>query len=196
MVEQTMSNNLYKKNNVTADSRLPGDPDKNALVQSMIRVNQAGEYGAKRIYQGQLAILGSSDAAPIIKDMLAQEEKHLDYFNTLVAERDIRPTVFEPLWHVAGYALGAATAALGRDATMACTVAVEDVICEHYTEQTMQLGEDEKGLRESIFDFCEDETHHRDISLKNGAENAPAYKALTTAVKAGTRLAIWLSKRF
>ena len=188
--------NLHKKNKVTADSRLPGDPNKKALVHSMIRVNQAGEYGARRIYQGQLAVLGRSDAVPIIKNMLAQEEKHLDYFNTLVAERNVRPTVFEPIWHVAGYALGATTAALGRDAAMACTVAVEDVISEHYTEQAKQLGEDEKDLRETIADFCDDEMHHRDISLQNGAENAPAYKALTSAVKAGTRFAIWLSKRF
>lgn len=184
-----------KPNKMTAENRLPGDPDKEALIHSMIRVNQAGEYGAKRIYEGQLAVLGRSDAASVIKDMLAQEEKHLDWFNALVAERNVRPTVFEPLWHVAGFALGAATAALGRDAAMACTVAVEDVIGEHYAEQAAQLGDDEKNLRETITDFRDDEIHHRDVSLENGAENAPAYEVLTGAVKAGTRLAIWLSKR-
>ena len=174
---------------------MPGDPDKDALIHSMIRVDQAGEYGAKRIYEGQLAVLGGSETGPIIQDMLAQEEKHLEHFNALVSKRGVRPTVLEPLWHIAGFALGAATAAMGPKAAMACTVAVEDVIGEHYAEQAEQLGEDERDLRETIVNFRNDELHHRDTGLDNGAAQAPGYEVLTGAVKAGTRLAIWLSKR-
>ena len=177
---------------VTAENRLPGDPDKDTLIEQMIRVDQAGEYGAKRIYEGQLAVLGDNAA---IKEMLAQEEKHLAKFNSLMAARRVRPTALEPLWHVAGFALGAATALLGKEAAMACTVAVEDVIGEHYAEQSAQLGDDESDLRETINEFRGDEMHHRDTSLREGAASAPAYVPLTTAIKAGTRLAIWLSKR-
>ena len=176
----------------TAAARLPGDPDKDTLIEQIIRVNQAGEYGAKRIYEGQLAVLGDNAA---IKEMLAQEEKHLEKFNALVAARNVRPTVLEPLWHVAGFALGAATALVGKEAAMACTAAVEEVIGEHYAEQTAQLGDDESALRETISAFRDDELHHRDVSLQHGAEAAPAYLPLTTAIKAGTRVAIWLSKR-
>ena len=179
----------------TAEDRLPGDPDKDELIAQIIRVDQAGEYGAKRIYEGQLAVLGAGAAGPVIKDMMAQEEKHLARFNALMAARRVRPTVLEPLWHVAGFALGAATALLGKEAAMACTVAVEDVIGEHYAEQSAQLGDDESELRATINEFCGDEMHHRETSLREGAETAPAYVPLTTAIKAGTRLAIWLSKR-
>ncbi|MDX2142154.1 MAG: demethoxyubiquinone hydroxylase family protein [Rhodospirillaceae bacterium] len=179
----------------TAHDRLPGDPSREELLAQMIRVNQAGEFGAKRIYEGQLAVLGDSDAAPILKDMLAQEQQHLDRFNTLIAERGVRPTALEPLWNVAGFALGAATALMGREAAMACTVAVEDVIGEHYAEQAASLGDDETELRTTIESFRRDEMHHRDVSLREGAEKAPAYPVLTGAIKAGTRLAIWLSKR-
>ncbi|MDX2224011.1 MAG: demethoxyubiquinone hydroxylase family protein [Rhodospirillaceae bacterium] len=174
---------------------LPGDPDRATAIEQMLRVNQAGEYGARRIYQGQLAVLGRSEAAPVLRDMLAQEEKHLARFNALVAARGVRPTALEPIWHLAGFALGAATAALGREAAMACTVAVEDVIGEHYAEQLDDLGDDETDLRATIADFRRDELHHRDLALQDGAERAPGYQALTAAVKAGTRLAIWLSKR-
>ncbi len=180
---------------MTAQGRLPGDLDKDTLLEQIIRVDQAGEYGAKRIYEGQLAVLGKSDAAPILREMLAQEEKHLSKFNGLMLERGVRPTALEPLWHVAGFALGAATALMGKEAAMACTAAVEDVIGEHYAEQTAQLGDDERELRETISAFRSDEMHHRDVSLEQGAESAPAYIPLTTAIKAGTRLAIWLSKR-
>jgi len=179
----------------TADDRLPGDPDKNTLIEQMIRVDQAGEYGAKRIYEGQLAVLGATDTGPVLREMLAQEEKHLATFNTIMAARGVRPTVLEPFWHVAGFALGAATALMGKEAAMACTVAVEDVIGEHYAEQKAQLGDDETELRETIGAFRDDELHHRETSLREGAESAPGYLPLTTAIKAGTRLAIWLSKR-
>lgn len=180
---------------VTAQDRLPGDPGKATLLDQIIRVDQAGEYGAKRIYEGQLAVLGGTDTAPALRTMLAQEEEHLARFNDLMAARGTRPTALQPLWHVAGFALGAATALLGKEAAMACTVAVEDVIGEHYGEQAAQLGDDERDLRDTITAFREDELHHRDISLANGAEAAPGYEALSAAIKTGTRLAIWLSKR-
>ena len=184
-----------KQAKITAADRLPGDPDKATLLDQIIRVDQAGEYGAKRIYQGQLAVLGKTDAAPVLQEMLDQEEKHLTKFNAIMAARGVRPTALQPLWHVAGFALGAATALLGKEAAMACTAAVEDVISEHYAEQTAQLGDDERDLRDTITDFRGDEIHHRDVSLRHGAEAAPAFVPLTTAIKAGTRLAIWLSKR-
>jgi len=174
---------------------LPGDPSRAEQLAQIIRVNQAGEYGAKRIYEGQLAVLGKTADGPVIKEMLAQEEVHLAQFNKLIAERGVRPTALEPIWHAAGFALGAATALMGREAAMACTVAVEDVIGEHYAEQAEALGTAEPELKSTIEKFRGDEMHHRDVSLKHGAEQAVAYPVLTGAIKAGTRLAIWLSKR-
>ncbi len=181
---------------ITAEDRLPGDPDKAALIDQIIRVNQAGEYGAKRIYEGQLAVLGHTDVGPALREMLAQEEEHLKRFNGLMAERGARPTALQPLWHVAGFAIGAATAVLGKEAAMACTVAVEDVIGEHYREQAEHLGDDEKDMRDTISAFREDELHHREVSLAHGAAQTPGYEALTAAIKTGTRVAIWLAKRF
>ncbi len=180
---------------LTAEGRLPGDPDRETLLAEIVRVDQAGEYGAKRIYEGQLAVLGKTDVAPALRAMLAQEVEHLGAFNRIMADRAVRPTALEPIWHVAGFALGAATALLGKDAAMACTVAVENVIADHYAEQAAQLGDDEKDLRDTITRFRGDELHHRDVSLEAGAENAPAYPVLTGAISAGTRLAIWLSKK-
>ncbi len=179
----------------TAQNRLPGDPDRAELIAQMVRVNQAGEYGAKRIYEGQLAILEGTDAEPIVQHMLNQELPHLERFSKELTARGIRPTALQPLWHVAGFALGAGTALLGREAAMACTVAVEEVIDEHYAEQANQLGDDDADLRSVIEEFRADEQHHRDIGLAEGAEQAPAYLVLTEAVKAGSRFAIWLSKR-
>ncbi len=179
----------------TAEDRLPGDPDREETVARMIRVDQAGEFGAVRIYAGQRAFLRRGAAADAVDEMAAKEAEHLETFNALVAERGIRPTALMPLWHVAGYALGAATALMGERAAMACTEAVENVIDRHYAEQSAALGDDEVELRDTIDKFRADEIEHRDLAIEHEAREAPGYELLTRAVKTGSRLAIWLSTR-
>lgn len=177
---------------------LPGDPAGHARIDRMIRVDHAGEYGATRIYAGQLAVLGPDHpAVPAIREMAEQEQRHLETFEQMIVERRARPTALAPLWHVTGFALGAATAMLGAHAAMACTVAIEETIEEHYAGQAAALeGEaGETGLKSVIEEFRADELAHRDTALAHGAEQAPAYPVLSAAIKAGSRLAIWLSER-
>ncbi len=176
-------------------TKLPGDLMPGEAVKRMIRVDHAGEYGAKRIYQGQLAVLGRGEKGDLLRHMKAQEQHHLDVFSGLIADRRVRPTALIPFWHVAGFLLGAATAALGEKAAMACTVAVEEAIDEHYSRQAAELGEDEAPLRDTIEKFRAEELEHRDIGLENGAEQAPGYKVLRQAIKAGCRVAIAVSER-
>ena len=180
---------------VTAEDRLPGDLTREELIARMIRVDQAGEYGARRIYEGQLAVLGKSPSAATIRHMHEQELEHLDTFSRMLVERRVRPTALQPLWHVAGFALGAATALMGEKAAMACTVAVEETIDEHYRQQAETLGEDEAPLRETIERFRAEELEHRDIGYEHGAEQTPGFELMRGAIKAGSRLAIWLSER-
>ncbi|MDE2229573.1 MAG: demethoxyubiquinone hydroxylase family protein [Alphaproteobacteria bacterium] len=178
-----------------APARLPGDPADAAAIARMIRVDHAGEYGAARIYDGQLAVLKGKAAVVAVRRMAAQEKRHLEKFDALVADRRVRPTALSPLWHAAGYALGAATALLGERAAMACTVAVEETIDDHYRHQLEALGDREPDLAATIADFRADEIEHRDIALEHGAREAPGYPLLAAAIKAGSRLAIWLSTR-
>jgi ubiquinone biosynthesis monooxygenase Coq7 len=149
--------------------RLPGDLADAALVERMIRVDQAGEYGAKRSDEGQLAVLGRRPEAAAIRHMAAQEQRHLDAFDALVPARRVRPTALQPLWHVAGYALGAASALLGKEAAMACTVAVETVIEEHYARQAAALGPEEASLKALIEEARADENQHRATAEAHGA---------------------------
>jgi ubiquinone biosynthesis monooxygenase Coq7 len=179
----------------TLGDRLPGDPTREEMIQRILRVDQAGEYGAVRIYAGQLAVLGDRPAGDVIRRMAKEEQRHLDTFNRLLPERRVRPTALAPLWHVAGFALGAATALLGEKAAMACTVAVEEVIDEHYASQSAQLAAEEPALKAVIDEFREDELVHRDEGLSHGAEDTPGYELLRAAIKTGSRLAIWLSTR-
>jgi 3-demethoxyubiquinol 3-hydroxylase len=167
-----------------------------ADTKSMIRVDQAGEYGAARIYAGQLAVLG--DRHPVarpIRHMAQQEQRHLDRFNEMIAARAVRPTLLQPVWHVAGFALGSVTAAIGPEAAMACTAAIETEIDRHYAEQLDQLGTDDPELSEAIAEFQAEELEHKATALASGAERAPAYPLMSAAIRLGCRAAIALSKR-
>lgn len=166
-------------------------------IKSMIRVNQAGEYGAAQIYKGQLAVMG--DDAPdsgAIRHMADQEQVHLDAFDQMIADRGVRPTLLQPFWKVAGYALGATSAAMGPRAAMACTAAVETEIDLHYQEQLETLeAENEPELSAMIAKFRDEELEHKETALASGAEDAPGYPILSTAIRLGCRVAIGLSKR-
>ncbi len=165
---------------------------------AMIRVDQAGEFGATRIYDGQLAVMG--DRHPLsaeIRHMAEQEAGHRVKFDALMARRSVRPTALQPFWSVAGYALGAGTALLGPEAAMACTAAVEEEIDRHYSAQLEELeasGTDPE-LAGMIAEFREDERAHRDAALAAGAERAPAYPLLSGAIRLGCRVAIRLAER-
>jgi ubiquinone biosynthesis monooxygenase Coq7 len=163
---------------------------------AMLRVDQAGEYGATRIYAGQLAVLGErAPAARIIARMAAQEERHRLHFDAMMAARGVRPTLLAPLWDAAGFALGAATALLGPEAAMACTAAVETEIDRHYGEQLDELGDSDPELAQAITEFRADEVEHRDTAIAEGAERAIGYPLLSGAIRLGCRVAIGLSRR-
>jgi ubiquinone biosynthesis monooxygenase Coq7 len=179
---------------------LPGTQKPEAAdIEAMIRVDHAGEFGALRIYKGQLAVLsrkpGAEAGVEAIRRMAAQEQKHFDTFDRMVKDRAVRPTALEPVWRAAGFALGAATALMGEKAAMACTVAVEDVIDEHYAKQIERLGENEPELKRTVEEFHRDECAHRDEALERGAREAPGYSLLSAAIRISCRVAIALSER-
>jgi ubiquinone biosynthesis monooxygenase Coq7 len=172
----------------------PGERRPNAA--SMLRVDQAGEYGATRIYAGQLAVLRrNGPEAKLIARMAAQEKRHLERFDRLMASRRVRPTALQPLWNIAGFALGAATALMSEKAALACTDAVETEIDKHYSQQLAELGDDDPELASDIAEFQADEVEHRDTARAAGATRAAGYPLLTAAIRAGCRVAIELSKR-
>jgi ubiquinone biosynthesis monooxygenase Coq7 len=163
---------------------------------AMVRVDQAGEFGATRIYAGQLAVMGARHpTARAITRMAAQEERHRARLDALMAERRVRPTLLEPFWNVAGFALGAATALIGPEAAMACTAAVETEIDLHYGAQLERLGDEDPELSAIVAEFQAEEIEHRETALAAGAERAPGYPLLSAAIRMGCRAAIRLSER-
>ena len=190
--KKTKKKSVVKKK-ITKQSKSTTDK---TILDEIIRVDHAGEYGATRIYDGQIAVFGKdSKIGKTIQHMADQEQEHIEKFNELLIEKRVRPTALLPLWNIAGFALGAGTALIGEKAAMACTVAVEKVIGEHYREQQNLLEDDEKELKKTIAKFEKDELEHHDIGLEHDAENAPGYKVMTKVIEIGCKAAIAISKK-
>ncbi|XP_028829408.1 NADPH-dependent 3-demethoxyubiquinone 3-hydroxylase, mitochondrial [Denticeps clupeoides] len=173
--------------------------EEKAVLDAMLRVDHAGEYGANRIYAGQMAVLGRTQAAPLIQRMWDQEKKHLQKFNEILGENRVRPTVLLPLWNITGFVLGASTALLGKAGAMACTVAVEESISEHYNSQIRSLMEMDPeryaALLQVIKEFRDEEMEHHDIGLHHDAESVPGYWLLKNGIQIGCKAAIYISER-
>ncbi|KAI9288525.1 ubiquinone biosynthesis protein COQ7-domain-containing protein [Umbelopsis sp. AD052] len=172
------------------------------FIKPMIRVDQAGEIGANFIYMGQIAVLGKDkNLRPILQEMWDQEKVHLARFDELIAQHRVRPTLLRPLWEIAGFAVGAGTALMGKEAAMACTEAVETVIGDHYNDQLrklVQLNDQNKDLvdlSKTVQQFRDDELEHHDIAVEMDAQKAPFHDVLSSVIKQGCKTAIWVAER-
>ena len=169
------------------------------ILEEIIRVDHAGERGAIKIYEGQLLALKTfkqdEELKRQIEDMKEHEKEHYEYFDQEINKRNIKPTKFLPLWDLLGVSLGFGTALLGKKATMLCTASVEEVIGDHYKNQTHELYEDEKELKKNIIKFRDDELSHKDIAYEGGATKDGLYGLLDKIIKTSSRIAIKISKK-
>jgi len=168
-------------------------------LEEFIRVDQAGERGAIKIYEGQLLALNlfikDDKLINMIQEMKNHEKEHLDFFDKEIQKRDIKPTKLLPLWDLLGVGLGFSSAMMGKKATMLCTASVEEVIDGHYQNQLNQLQSDEKNLKEKIKKFRDDELHHKDIAYENGANKEGVYYFFDKIIKTGSKIAISISEK-
>ena len=164
-------------------------------IDSILRVDHAGETAAAKIYDGQLAVLKNTPVGPTIQHMKDQEQEHLDTFNHLLVENDTRPTVLLPLWNVMGFGLGVASAIMGEKAAMACTIAVEEVIGGHYAKQVEVLDDDHKELKSKLMKFRDEELEHLETGVEHDGKNAPGYPIMKAIVQFGCRTAIKISEK-
>ncbi|GAV08842.1 hypothetical protein RvY_18475 [Ramazzottius varieornatus] len=189
----------HVQSSATTSTKVKVDARNSELLDRILRVDHAGEVGADMIYAGQLAVLGRTKVGHVIQEMRDQEVHHRETFEKLINQYRARPTALLPLWNVAGFVLGAGTALLGSQAAMACTVAVETTIGQHYNNQIRELMEKHPGefteLLQTLKQFRDEELEHLDTGLKHDAEQAPAYRALTKVIQTGCKAAIWISEK-
>ena len=168
-------------------------------LEEIIRVDHAGERGAIKIYEGQLLALSTfkknEKLKKMIEGMKEHEKEHFEYFDKEIQKRNIKPTLFLPIWDLLGVTLGFGTTMLGEKAAMLCTASVEEVIDGHYKDQTYKLREDEEELKMKIMKFRQDELDHKDIAYESGATKKGLYSVLDKVIKTSSRIAIAISEK-
>ena len=168
-------------------------------LEEIIRVDHAGERGAIKIYEGQLLALKTfkqdEDLKKKIEEMKEHEKEHYEFFENEIRKRKISPTKFLPLWDVLGVTLGFGTAMMGKKATMLCTASVEEVIGDHYKNQTYKINDDEIELKNKILKFRDDELSHKDIAYEGGATKTGLFGLLDKVIKTSSRIAITISEK-
>ena len=174
----------------------PGEPSQDHKLHEALRVDLAGEEGAKRIYEGQLQVLKHSFVAQEIHHMYEQEARHAQGFQQLVRYHHTRPSLFSFVWHYGGFFLGWGSALLGTKGAMACTVGVENVIDRHYQEQIRELSCVALPLC-AFLEACRlEEVDHAHQAIEHGALDHLFYRVFSSAVSFVTKTAIVVAKRF
>ena len=169
------------------------------ILEEIIRVDHAGERGAIKIYEGQLLALKTFKQNEFLKkkieEMKEHEKEHFEYFDKEIQTRNIKPTIFLPIWDLLGVTLGFGTTMLGEKAAMLCTASVEEVIDGHYKSQLDKLGDDEKSLKKSIKKFRDDEIDHKNIAYNEGATKKGLYFLLDKVIQTTSKVAIKVSEK-
>lgn len=173
---------------------------KHNILDKMLRVNHAGELGADRIYHGQSFVLNrDTKYAPMIQNMWNQEKAHLEELEYMNLKYRTRKSLLEPFWSIGGFLLGSGTALMGPKAAMACTVAVERVITQHYNDQIREILS-EGDVKESQYildkfsEFRDDEQHHHDIAMDEQG-TSEEHSNLTKAIDAVCKVSIKIAEK-
>ncbi len=161
-----------------------------------LRSDHAGEHGAVAIYRGMLAVTRDPDLRRFARRHLLAESRHLRFFQRfLPADGKSR---LLPVWWLAGWLLGAGSAALGPRAAYATIAAVERFVEDHYNEQidSMRGRPGLDGLVEILTKFCADEVHHRDDALASipSGESWLA-RSWGRVVDGGSRVGVAIARR-
>jgi ubiquinone biosynthesis monooxygenase Coq7 len=165
-------------------------------IERILKLDQAGEYGAIQIYSAQLRIarLFYKDIISILEEMIAHEKQHYKTFSALLNDRSVRAFRTIKLWAVGGFILGFVTAILGRKAIWICTDAVETAVLHHLEWQLAFLCKNDAEAHQAVLSIVDDEKSHQEFGQSHG-KNSVLYAPIFFVVRKATEFAIWLSMK-
>jgi 3-demethoxyubiquinol 3-hydroxylase len=113
----------------------------------LMRVNHAGEVSAQGLYQGQAL----TAKLPGVRNQLAQaaeeEEQHLAWCETRLAELGAKPSVTAPVWYGLSFGLGLAAGAISDKVSLGFVAATEELVGEHLDKHLQRLAPEDLRSR-------------------------------------------------
>ena len=149
----------------------------------LMRVNHTGEVCAQALYEGQALTARQDDVRSKLKRAAEEESDHLAWCAERMEELDASPSLLNPLFYAASYAMGALTGLAGDRVSLGFVEATEDQVCEHLDRHLEALPEGDDRSRAIIAGMRAEEARHGAAALESGGAPFPgAVKAAMTAL--------------
>lgn len=142
-------------------------------VAGLMRVNHAGEICAQALYQGQALTAQDSRVKNSLRASAAEEGDHLVWCRQRLQELEARPSVFDPLWFVGSFALGAAVGLLGDKISLGFVEATEDRVVRHLEGHEARLPDGDERTRAVLQQMRADEDRHGAKAIEAGGRRFP-----------------------
>jgi ubiquinone biosynthesis monooxygenase Coq7 len=161
----------------------PLDEDEKRHAAGLMRVNHTGEICAQGLYEGQAMTARDPATRDALLHAAQEETDHLAWCEERLDELASAPSVLNPIFYVASYAMGAVTGLLGDRVSLGFVEATEDQVCKHLESHLDRLPPQDEKSRAIVDQMHADEARHGAAAIENGGAEFPRpVKSLMTLV--------------
>jgi ubiquinone biosynthesis monooxygenase Coq7 len=139
----------------------------------LMRVNHTGEICAQALYVAQALVARDPSIRARFAQAAREEEEHLAWTRTRLAELDSRPSLFNPIWYAGSFAIGVAAGIAGDDVNLGFVVETERQVEEHLTGHMERLPDGDAKSRAIVLQMRDDEARHGAMAQAAGASPLP-----------------------
>jgi ubiquinone biosynthesis monooxygenase Coq7 len=148
-----------------------------------MRVNHTGEVCAQALYEGQAMVARDDRTRQALLAAAREENDHLAWCGERLGELGSGPSLLNPIFYAASYAMGAATGLFGDRVSLGFVEATEDQVCRHLESHLEALPEEDSRSRRIVEQMRSDEARHGENALEAGGMTfPPPVKTLMTLV--------------
>jgi ubiquinone biosynthesis monooxygenase Coq7 len=139
----------------------------------LMRINHVGEVCAQALYVGQAALARSEETRQHLMHAAREETDHLAWCAGRLKELDSRPSLLNPLWYAASYAIGVAAAAVGDPVSLGFVVETERQVEAHLADHLERLPVQDERSRAILTQMQADEIRHAETARARGGVELP-----------------------
>ena len=151
----------------------PMTEDEIKLSGGLMRVNHTGEICAQGLYNGQAVFASSPETAEALTKAANEELDHLAWCRERLDELGAKPSLLDPLWYTASFALGAGAALISDKISLGFVHATEKNVERHLKEHLERLPDSDHASRQILKHMLDDEIRHGEEALSQGSEELP-----------------------
>jgi ubiquinone biosynthesis monooxygenase Coq7 len=139
----------------------------------LMRVNHTGEVCAQALYSAQALVARNPEVRARFTKAAREEEDHLAWTQTRLAELDARPSLLNPLWYAGSFGIGVLAGLAGDAVNLGFVVETERQVEEHLTSHIDRLPPADAKSRAIVEQMRDDEARHAAMAYDAGGLPLP-----------------------